>query len=135
MGQNPAPPVNIPIPTKIDSFWVLHLPQNGIPLVLTATAIYQLQTKTGAGPVVSGVLAGLERVRLRVPRAACEIAGAGVGRREPRFGHGGRVDSKWLVFLYRDSAKRQLSVWFPEKQEQHQSRGALKIVAQKRTSA
>ena len=26
-GQKPVPPVNIPVPTKID--WVVHLPQNG----------------------------------------------------------------------------------------------------------
>ena len=31
MGQNPVPPVNIPFRLK----WVVHLPQNGIPLVLT----------------------------------------------------------------------------------------------------
>ena len=36
MGQKPVPPVNIPIPTKIGSKWVVHRkPQNGIPLVLT----------------------------------------------------------------------------------------------------
>ena len=28
-GQNPVPPVNIPIPTKIGLKWVVHLPQNG----------------------------------------------------------------------------------------------------------
>ena len=28
MGQNPVPPVNISIPTKIDK-WLVHLPQNG----------------------------------------------------------------------------------------------------------
>ena len=37
MGRNPNRPVNIPIPTEIDSKMggALHLPQNGIPLVLT----------------------------------------------------------------------------------------------------
>ena len=30
MGQNPVPPVNIPIPSKIDyKKWVVHPPQNG----------------------------------------------------------------------------------------------------------
>ena len=37
MGQNPAPPVNIPIPTKIGSKMggEFTYPNNGIPLVLT----------------------------------------------------------------------------------------------------
>ena len=39
MGQSPVPPVNIPIPTKQVLEWVVHLPENGIPLVLTTTAI------------------------------------------------------------------------------------------------
>ena len=26
MGQNPVPQENIPIPTKIDNKWVVHLP-------------------------------------------------------------------------------------------------------------
>ena len=29
VGQKSRTPVNIPIPTKIDSKWVVHLPQNG----------------------------------------------------------------------------------------------------------
>ena len=29
MGQNPVPPVNIPIPTKHELNWVVHLSQNG----------------------------------------------------------------------------------------------------------
>lgn len=42
VGQKPVPPVTIP--TKIDFLkWVVHLPQVGIPWVLTHSQMGQLQ--------------------------------------------------------------------------------------------
>ena len=48
-------PVNIPIPTQIGSKWVVHLPQNGIPLLLTHS---QLTAPRGASRGASAGLAG-----------------------------------------------------------------------------